>query len=238
VDVPIYTREFISLVALGGLLALDDRAGWQSLLAQPLFASLLVGVVVGGIEVAAAVGVAMELVWLAILPMRGARRPDGVAGAIAGAGTACILFRHTGDARVAFLVSSGVFAGLSVGEVAGIFGRRLNRIRERRLGRFTAPVDGDIRVASRALGVFHAASLFHVFLVEAALIAIALPVSLVVAGWYTEVAGPPLSDGARRWLELLPTFGAAAVIQLHWQRHSNRFVVIAAAVALVILWIR
>ena len=225
-------------MALGGLLALDDRAGWQSLLAQPLFVSLLVGAVVGGVETALAVGVAMELVWLAILPMRGTRRPDGVAGAIAGAGTACILLRHTADPRVAFLVSSGVFAGLSVGEVAGILGRRLHRFRERRLGRFKPPADGDIRLAVRMLDIFHTVSLAQVFAVEAILVAIALPVSLVVAGWYTGLVGGSLPDGAVLWLELLPMFGAAAVIQLHWQRHSNRFVVLAAAVALVILWIR
>lgn len=237
-DIPIYTREFVSLVALGGLLALDDRAGWQSLLAQPLFTAILVGFVVGPMGTALAVGVAMELVWLAILPMRGARRPDGVAGAIAGTGTACILLRHTGDPHVAFIISSGVFAGLSVGEVAGILGRRLNRFRERRLGRFVPPDDGDVRVTIRMLDLFHVGSLIHVFLIEAAMVAIALPVSLLVAGWYTGVAGAPLADGARLWLQLLPTFGAAAVIQLHWHRHSNRFVAIAALVALVVLWIR
>jgi mannose/fructose/N-acetylgalactosamine-specific phosphotransferase system component IIC len=238
VDAFLYTREFVTLVALGGVLALDDRAGWQSLLSQPLFAAVLTGAVCGRMDAALAVGVAMELVWLAILPMRGARRPDGVAGAVVGAGTACILLQHTGDVRVVFLTSVGVFVGLIVGEASGIVVRRLNRLRESRLERFVLPEGRGARAVARKLELYYSAALAHTFLVEAAIIAAALPLSMWAAGSFTGLVDEPFASGARWWTDLLPAFGAAAAIQLYWHRHTNRFLVLAAAVILVVLWIR
>ena len=41
---------------LGGFLAVDHRAGWQGLLAQPVFAAAVIGFIVGEVEIALAVG--------------------------------------------------------------------------------------------------------------------------------------------------------------------------------------
>jgi len=238
VDTPIIAQEFLALIALGGVLAVDDRAGWQGLLAQPLFVALFVGVVVGGHEHALMVGLAMELVWLAILPMRGTRRPDAVTGAVVGAGTTCILIQHTGDPRVGYLAGMGVLTGLVVGEVAGIIVRTLGRFRGDRIGRFMPPPDRDTRAIGRKLGRYQQGALVYVFLLEAAMIAVALPLSLWVVEMVTRFVDQPLADGSSWWLDLLPALGAAAMIQHFWHRPSNRFLAIAAVIVMVILWIQ
>jgi mannose/fructose/N-acetylgalactosamine-specific phosphotransferase system component IIC len=238
VDTPILTRDFLAIIVLGGVLAIDDRAGWQGLIAQPLFAALLVGAVVGGVEHALVVGLAMELVWLAILPMRGARRPDSVAGAMVGAGTACILLQHTADVRVGFIVGTSAFAGLVVGELSGWGMRALGRFRALRLGRFSPSEIGGLRAVSRRLDAYQLAALAYLFFLEAGVIAVALPVTMVAVALFTGAVDDPFAAGARWWLDLLPAIGAAAMIQHFWHRQANRFLVVAALVVAVVLWIR
>ena len=131
-----------------------------------------------------------------------------------------------------------VLTGLVVGEAAGIVTRRLNRVREIRLARFKLPESGGASAVSRKLDLYHAGSLGYTFVVEAAVIAAALPLSLLAAGAFTGFLDDPFVSGARWWMQLLPAFGAAAVIQLYWHRHTSRFLVVAAAVILVILWVR
>lgn len=226
------------LAALGGVLAVDDRAGWQGLFAQPLFTALIVGVFVGGAEYALAVGLAMELVWLAILPMRGARRPDSVAGAIAGAGSACILLQQTADVRVGFIVGTCAFSGLVVGELSGMATRLLGRYHARRLGAFAArDGDGALEVVRR-LNRYQTAALSYIFLFEAVVIAVALPLTVAVVGTFTGLVDEPFASGARWWMNVLPALGAAAMIQHFWQRHSSRFLVVSAVIIMVVLWIR
>lgn len=237
-DAVIFTREFFVIVALGGLLAIDDRAGWQGLFAQPIFVAMAVGTVVGAVEHAILVGLALELVWLAILPMRGARRPDSVAGAAVGAGTACILIQKTGDPRALFLVAVSALVGLVVGEAAGVVTRAVGRWRAVRLGNFEPPTEGNVRTISRRLDAYQTASLGYIFALEAAMIAVALPLSLLGVEAFTGLVDEPFATGARWWLDLLPVLGAAAMIQHYWHRHSNRFLAVAAVVFLVILWIR
>lgn len=237
-DALLFNRDFFALVALGGVLAIDDRAGWQGLLAQPLFAAILAGAIVGGVEHALVVGLTMELVWLAILPMRGARRPDSVAGAVVGAGAACFLVQQTGDVRVGFIVGTCAFAGLIVGELAGMAIRVLGRYHARRLGRFTARPDDGAREVAVRLDRYQAVSLSYLFLFEAVVIALALPVTAVVVGVFTGRVDEPFATGARWWLDVLPALGAAAMIQHFWQRHSSRFLVVFAVLIMVVLWIR
>jgi mannose/fructose/N-acetylgalactosamine-specific phosphotransferase system component IIC len=238
VDAFIFTRDFVTLVVLAGVLAIDDRAGWQGLFSQPLFASLIVGLVVGRLEAAMAVGLAMELVWLAILPMRGARRPDGVAGAIVGAGTASMLLQHTGDPRVVFVASACAFAGLCVGEAVGVAGRVMGRFRARHLAGFAPTSDMSVRAVTRRLWSYQLGSLSYIFFFEVVVVALALPMSYKAVEVFTAYAGEPIAAGSSWWLAMLPAFGAAAVLQHYWHRHSNRFLVLAGVVALVVLWVR
>lgn len=232
------TTHYLALVGLGGLLALDDRAGWQGLLSQPLFVASFVGAITGGFEHALAVGLAMELVWLAILPMRGTRRPDAVVGAIVGAGTACVLIQQGGEPRFGYIAGLGVFAGLCAGEAAGIVVRRLGRILGRNLGRFSPPTDARLGTITRKLNAYQTFALLYIFLLEAAMVAVALPVSVLVADAFVRATDEPVASGARLFLDLLPALGAAAMIQHFWHRPANRFLAVGAVVVLVILWMR
>src|SRR4029434_5431677 len=79
----------ILLIALvAGLLAIDDRAGWQSLLGEPVFSSLIVGLILGAVAPALQVGVVLQLAWLSIGAARGTRRPHTGVGGIVGAASA------------------------------------------------------------------------------------------------------------------------------------------------------
>ena len=83
-NTPFFFEEIVLLSLLAGILAIDDKAGWQSLLSQPLFAGVVVGMLLGEVTTALKVGLVLELVWLSVMPMRATRRPDAVAGAVVG----------------------------------------------------------------------------------------------------------------------------------------------------------
>lgn len=235
---PFFLEETILLALLAGLLAVDERAGWQSLLSEPVFAALLVGLVIGPVRAALLAGVAMQLVWLSILPMRGTRRPDPVVGGVVGTGTACLLLRHTGDPREAFVVAVGVLAGLVVAEVAGAAARVLNRFREARLAGFDLPDTGGVGPTAARLVWYQLFSVTWHALVAMALAFVALPLCVVLCDRITGGAAASFVRGSEWWLTLIPAVGAAALIQNFWHRDLNRFLVLSAGVVLLILWIR
>jgi len=228
--------EQLALLALiSGVLAVDERAGWQGLLAQPVVSAALVGGILGDFTTGVSVGVILELVWLSILPMRGMRRPDAVAGAVVGSGTAVLLARNTGDPRTLFIVALGAFFGLVVGEIAGSAGRRLYRLRGRRLGRFR--VSDDVAVLERRLSGAFATSVGFTILAEVLLVAVMLPLSLWGAERVTAISGDAVTTGARWWGDIAPVLGAGALIQMYWHKQQNRYLVLSAAVAVMLLWI-
>ncbi|MDH3197266.1 MAG: PTS sugar transporter subunit IIC [Candidatus Krumholzibacteria bacterium] len=230
-------REVVILALLGGLLSADDRAGWGGMLAHPIYSALLVGLLVGQPVPALMVGTALELVWLSALPMRGARRPDVVSGAVVGAATTALLLRETGDARTLLMVATGTAVGLAVGEAGGVVVRTTSRWRDARLSAFDPPADLDSRgLAWRIEGYFFFSLTFHAA-VGAVLVAAALPVALATAERLTGVVGEPLVAGAREWLLLLPALGAAALWQTFAHRHLNRFLVLSTMLMLILLWI-
>jgi len=228
---------FLSLSLIGGLLAVDDRAGWQSLLAQPIFAALLVGFVFGEVAVALPVGLILELVWLSILPMRGSRRPDQVLGAITGAGVACLLVKLSGDPRVLLASSVGGLIGLIAGELggylvtvsSGILNRRLSRVR------FVA---ADQQSTSAKLSAIHAGAIGYIFVVEAVITFVFLTVGFPIAEWCTARIGGSFAAGIVSWSVLAPAIGAAAVVQLYWRPQLKRVLILSAVMVLLILWLR
>lgn len=235
---PFFFEETVLLSLLAALLAVDDRAGWQSLLAHPVFASLLVGSLIGEWEAALATGVILELVWLSILPMRGARRPDTVTGGVVGMGTVCLILRHTADPRVFYIVATGVLIGLVVGEAAGIAGRLLNRFREARLGNFEIPEQGGVDRAALRLTAYHYFSVAFYALSAAVLTFAGLAFSVALCERMTATMSEAIVAGSKWWLHVLPAIGAAALVQNFWHKHLNRFLVLSAGIILVILWIR
>jgi len=235
VSIPFQLEQVALLALISGVLAVDERAGWQGLFAQPVVSGALVGVIFGDFIAGVSVGVVLELVWLSILPMRGMRRPDAVAGAIVGAGTAVLLARNTGDPRYIFIIALGALSGLIAGELAGSAGRRIHRVRERQLGRF--PVSDDAAVLERRLvGVFFA-SVGFIVAAEVLLVGVMLPVSMWCAELMMAAAGDSVITGSGWWVEIVPVLGAGALIQMYWHKQHNRYLVLSAAVALMLLWI-
>lgn len=238
VSVPFYLEEIVLVSLLGGILTVDERAGWQSLLSQPIFASVLVGFLLGDVGTALTVGLVLELVWLSIIPMRGTRRPDAVTGALVGAGTACLLIEHTGDPRFVFVASVGAVLGLVAGEASGACGRWAQRFRERRLSDFELPSKGGDSQLATKLAVYQLFSVGFYFFVQFVLIAVLLPASALVAERITGLVDDPGMSGARRWIELLPAIGAAALVQLYWHKPLNRYLALCAGIFLLLLWFK
>ncbi len=221
----------VELSLIAGLLAIDDRAGWQSLLAQPVFAGSLVGLLVGEIQVGVAVGLVLEIIWLSILPMRGQRRPDQVAGAVVGAGTAGLLLRLTADPRILLITAVGILVGLIVGEVTGRLLSQFNRFQHVVLSR--VDLRNSSRIASGLLGL-QLASVAYIFLVEILLVFTFLSLSLNVT---ERLTGAVTLAGSQGWLRLLPIIGAASLIHLYWQQSLKRVLVMCTVLTVFVLWI-
>jgi len=236
VNTPLFFDEIALLALLAGVLAVDERAGWQGLFSQPVVSSAIVGLCFGNFLTGVSVGIVLELVWLSVLPMRGTRRPDAVAGAIVGAGAACIVARHTGDPRFVFLVAIGAFLGLIVGEFAGSLGRRIYRFRDRELGRFEPPANS--RSLSRRLLWYSIFSLGFIVAAEFVLVVVILPLAVLLTDSLTGYAGAPFVTGSRWWVNIVPVLGAGALIHTYWHKQHNRYLILCAAVTLMLLWIK
>lgn len=232
------TNPFIVLSLVAGLLAVDERAGWQSLLSQPVFAALLVGVFMGDIQTAIMVGVVLELIYLSILPMRGLRRPDHVASAVVGAGTAILLMQWTADPRTAFIVAVGILAGLVAGELGAKLTAPFFGLQNRYLSRVGFSVDATRRQTSRRLFWLHSGSTAYIFVVEASIVFLLLNVSYNLTEKFTRLTAGSFVDGASHWSVLMPALGAASLIHLYWHQHLKRVLILTTVLVIAVLWLR
>jgi mannose/fructose/N-acetylgalactosamine-specific phosphotransferase system component IIC len=231
-------NPFIVLSLIAGLLAIDDRAGWQSLLAQPVFAALLVGLVTGEVAAALPVGLALELIWLSILPMRGSRKPDQVLGAVTGAGVASLLASLAGDLRLLLVGAVGVLLGLIAGELGGRLSNALFKLLNRFLSRVELGRQASRRATVGKLLWLHTGSLAYIFTVEALFALVFLSVGFGIAEWFTAQTGGTVAKGIVNWTSLLPAFGAAAVVQLYWRQQLKRVLILSAVMVILVLWLR
>lgn len=229
--------HFLLLGILGGALAVDDRAGWQSLLAQPVFASLLVGLIFGEVAAALLVGLFLELVWLAVLPMRGKRRPDQVCGSIVGASSTCYLIHGMGDPRFAFVISLGVLIGLLTGEFSVRASLPLFKLRERKLARVGAFQNIEDWQPIRSLLWIHIFATIYTFIVEMVVVLVCLSIAVLFAKWVSNEAGGYILRTVARWGLIFPAFGVASLIHVFWHRHLTRFLIISGLLSLFVLWI-
>ncbi|MFH1754151.1 MAG: PTS sugar transporter subunit IIC [Candidatus Latescibacterota bacterium] len=229
---------FLLLGVLGGALAVDDKAGWQSLLAQPIFAALLVGLLFGQIAAGLMIGLFLELIWLAVLPMRGMKRPDQVCGAIVGASAACYLIHETGDPRFTFVVALGVLIGLFAGEFAARASVPLFKVRERRLARVGAYGKMDGWQPMRSILWIHIFATAYIFLVEMMIVLVSLLIAGVFARWVSSSAGSLAIRAIENWGLILPAFGVSSLVHVFWHKHLTRFLILSGLLALFILWIK
>lgn len=78
--------EVLVLALLGGVLALDGTSVGQFMLSRPLVACTLAGLVAGDAAVGAMVGMVLEALHIAVLPVGAARYPEAAPASVAAAG--------------------------------------------------------------------------------------------------------------------------------------------------------
>ena len=64
-----------------------------------------------------------------------------------------------------------------------------------------------------------------------------LPLGYNLAERFTRLIEGPFVDGAVYWGYLMPVIGIASVVQLYWQQHVKRVLVLAAVLVVLILWL-
>ena len=227
-------HDVLVIAVIAGLLALDDRAGWQSLLGEPVFSALIIGLATGQAAAALRCGLVLQLAWLSIGAARGSRRPNVVAGGAVGTGAACLVLGRTGDPRELYVIAVAVLCGLLAGEAGAWVSRAVGEGRERWLSGFRLP--SDPATASRNLVLYSAGSALYVALVDAVFVAVVLPLSVL----FTEALTGKLTGagpGATAWVAALPGLAVATVALAFAGRTLGRFFVVGLIVAGVMAWL-
>jgi mannose/fructose/N-acetylgalactosamine-specific phosphotransferase system component IIC len=227
-------HDLVIIAIVAGLLALDDRAGWQSLLGEPVFSALIIGLVFGHVGAALRCGVVLQLVWLSIGAARGSRRPNAVAGGVVGAGAACLSLHRTGDPREPLVIAAAVLCGLLAGEAGQWVGARAGVARERWLERFKLPAEP--LVASRNLTLHVIGSAAYIALTEAlfAALAVALSIPLVEA---VIDRGGVIASGLGLWFAALPALALATIAHAFATRALRRMTAVGLALVVVATWL-
>jgi mannose/fructose/N-acetylgalactosamine-specific phosphotransferase system component IIC len=227
-------HDLLLIAIIAALLALDDRAGWQSLAGEPVFSSLLVGLAFGHVGAALRCGVALQAVWLSIGAARGSRRPNVLVGGIVGAGATCLSLHKTGDPREPLVIAAAVFCGLLAGEAAQWAESRAGVAREKWLERFRLPADAN--VASRNLVLYMTGSALFVALVNGVLAGVALAGSLPLTEFIIDRAGEAAS-GLAAWAGALPAFAVATIAHAFTTRALGRTASLGFLLAVVVAWL-
>lgn len=92
--------ELLVLALLGGVLALDGTSVGQFMVSRPLVACTLAGWIAGAPALGAVVGVVMEALHVAVLPVGAARYPEGAPAGVA----AAAVFARGGGSEALLLV--------------------------------------------------------------------------------------------------------------------------------------
>jgi mannose/fructose/N-acetylgalactosamine-specific phosphotransferase system component IIC len=210
------------LSLLGGLLALDATSLGQFMLSRPLIAAGLAGMIAGNPEGGIVVGVLLEAIHLAVLPVGAARYPEAGPAAVAAAGA--YAGSHVGQqvallASVVFMLAWGWVGGRSVEWL-----RRWNV-------RTAVPAPGPVSVATVERLHLRATALDFVRGVLVTL------VGLLVLGTLLETLGwiPFREPWTRPALALSAAAALASSLRLFGRRRMPLFVAGAAAGALLLL---
>jgi PTS system mannose-specific IIC component len=101
----------IPLCLISALIALDTAAVFQVMIAQPIVACSLIGLISNDLAMGMQVGLIMQLIWISILPIGAALFPDGNFGSMIAAIIAIVLNRdlpHSDHVIIAFSVMFGL----------------------------------------------------------------------------------------------------------------------------------
>jgi mannose/fructose/N-acetylgalactosamine-specific phosphotransferase system component IIC len=208
---------------LGGLVALDATALGQVMVSRPLVAAGLAGAVAGNLEGGIVVGVLLEALHLAVLPVGASRYPEAGPAAVAAAGA----YAGATESNVALLASVlFMFAW-------GLLGGRTVEWMRRTNASLAVPRPGPVE--PRLLERLHLRALAFDF-ARAAVLTLA---GLVVLGTLLETLGwiPFREPWTRPALALSAAAALASSLRLFGRRRLPLFLAGAAAGA-VLLWIR
>lgn len=220
-DVPI----LLLLGLLGGVLALDATSFGQFMLSRPLIAAGLAGMVTGSLQAGIVIGVLLEALQLAVLPVGAARYPEAAPAAVASAGA------YAGaavDAPVA-LMAAVVFS-MAWGRVGGA---TVEWLRRTNVG--IAVPDGGQAVSAGELERMHLRALGLDF-VRGAVVTVT---GLLVLGTLLETLGwiPFQEHWTRPALALSAAGALASSLRLFGRRRLPLFLAGAAA-GLAVLWLK
>jgi mannose PTS system EIIC component len=142
------------LLTWGMLVGLDLVSVPQMMIARPIVAGPIAGVILGDVAVGLQLGVLFELFQFDVLPVGGARSPEYGPATVAAVSAA---EAATGGAGIAF----GALVGLVTGMLGGISMHHLRRINARAVHAAQGPLEaGDTRVLVRlhAMGILRDAT--------------------------------------------------------------------------------
>ena len=228
---------FVALALVGGVLAVDHRAGWQGLLAHPVFASVLVGVIFGEMDAALSVGLPIELVYLSILPMRGGRQTDPVTAGVVGSGTAALLARQSIGADPAVACAMSAFLGLAAGEVGARLTAPFFSLHNRLLSGLEFPAEMERRQLARRLSLVHMGSVLFIFVVEGLTVLLLAAAAFYAGAAVTRVSEAAMVRGTAYWSVLVLAIGAASIVHLFWQHRFRYWLAALAGLVVILLWI-
>jgi len=215
-----------AIALLGGLLALDGTSVGQVMVSRPFVAASLGGLVAGRPAMGMAIGIVLEALHLAVLPVGASRYPEGgPAAAVAGAAYAANAPAEGGSAA---LLAAVLFA-LAMEWVGGRTVVWLRHWNARFAG---APPEG---LAPGALARRHALPIAADF-ARGALLTLAGVLALDALLGGADVAGFP-DVGAATVVRLAAAAGIASALRLFGRAHYPLFLAGAAAGALV-AWLR
>lgn len=216
--------HLLLLGLLGGLLALDATSLGQFMLSRPLVAAGLAGMVMGNPHAGIVVGVLLEAIHLAVLPVGAARYPEAGPAAVAAAGA----YAGATSTQPVALLASVVFM-LAWGWVGGRSVEALRRWNARVAVPPEGPVDpGTVeRIHARAMALDFVRG-----------VGVTL-VGVLVLGTLLETLGwiPFREPWTHPALALSAAAALASSLRLFGRRRLPLFVAGAAAGALL-LWLR
>jgi mannose/fructose/N-acetylgalactosamine-specific phosphotransferase system component IIC len=140
-------EDFVIVALIGGLVAIDTTAAFQTMVSQPLSVGALVGLVFGDLRTGLLVGTSLQLIWIGAMPVGGSRIPDAGPAAAAAAAIAIFLQRryHVPFNDACFITILFAFPVAMVGLILTVFLRRINHALAR-LGDTGMPHDLSLAV--------------------------------------------------------------------------------------------
>jgi mannose/fructose/N-acetylgalactosamine-specific phosphotransferase system component IIC len=152
----------------GGLVALDTTAAFQVLISHPLLSCSVVGLLLGNFPIGFTLGIILELVWLAELPVGAAPFSDGNIGATIGAATAIISAELTGRPGISQSLA------LLLAVFISVFGGRLVILQRNINGKLYQALWENKKLSIKLVEGYHLMAIAFTFLTGALLTALSV----------------------------------------------------------------